>query len=282
MLRRNSGRGRRFATGAAVLTTLTVAATGCSSGGSSRASSSPAPSLGSTSSTSSASATSAAPTTPAAPTTTAAASTSQSPVPTTSSSPVSKLTGSYLKTLLPGNANESMLGLGPTMPSDWPGDPYKEEDSGAATTAPAPSLVSADNCNYLTAKSFDLAGGLSVATASEPIGTDNAGAMAAFHAYQPGDAAKSLAQVRQNVAEKCDSFLVMGLTNVQVDISATPVSGLGDEALLIKTKPQGPYIADENLLVRRGDLMLSLWTSNAITGFPDLSKPAFYLVRGLG
>ncbi len=280
MLRRKSGGSRRFAVSSVLLTTLAVAATGCSSGGGSRASSGASPSLRGTSSSSPA------PTTPPAPTTTASTAT---PAPTadvpTSSSPVSQLTGSYLKTLLPHTANESMLGLGPPLPSGWTAYPYKGEDSGPATTAAAPSVVSADNCDPLVAEKLDLAGGLSVASATEPLSSDTAGGGVALYAYKPGDAAKSLAQVRQNVTDKCASFMAkpefVG-RDVTVNVSATPVPGLGDEALLIKTAPQGPYIAQENLLVRRGDLMLSLWSSNATGSFPDFSQVAYYLVHGMG
>lgn len=283
MLRRKSGSGRRFAVGSVLLTTLAVAATGCSSGGSSRAASGASPSVRGTSSSSPA------PTTPPAPTMTASTAASVPPAPTagvpTSSSPVSQLTGSYLKTLLPRTADESMLGLGPPLPSGWSAVPGKEKDSGPATTAPAPSVVSADNCDPLVAEDLDLAGGLSVASATEPLGTDTAGGVVAFYAYKPGDAVKSLAQVRHNVTDECASFTAKPEfvdRDVTVNVSATPVPGLGDEALLIKTAPPGPYIAHENLLVRRGDLMLSLSSSNATGSLPDFSQVAFYLVHGLG
>ena len=53
---------------------------------------------------------------------------------------------------------------------------------------------------------LDLAGGLSVATASGWLGNGDHGRRLAFYAYDPGDAAKSLAQVRQNATSTCDGF----------------------------------------------------------------------------
>ena len=284
MLRRNAGCGRRFAVGSVLLTTLAVAATGCSSAGSSsHASASGSPTLSSTS-LSSTSSSSAAPTTPPAPPTTTSAP-SVPPVPTTptTSQSVSQSSGSYLKTLLPGDPTEALLGLGPRLPTGWTAQPTDEHDSGPAPTAAAPSLVGAGDCNYLITKDLDLAGGLSVGTATETIGVGSAGVGAAFYAYPPGDAAKSLAQVRQNLAASCDGFTaMMDVGAVTVDVSATPVSGLGDEALLVKLTPQGPYIAQEDLLVRRGNLMLSLWSNNVFGSMPDLTPGAAAMVTGMG
>jgi hypothetical protein len=50
---------------------------------------------------------------------------------------------------------------------------------------------------------------------------------------------------------------------VTVDVSATPVTGLGDEALLVKTEPQGPYLGQEDLLVHRRNLTLSLYADDS-------------------
>ena len=286
MLRRKSGRGRRLAAGSAVLTALAVAVTGCSGGGSARASASgsattpPASTQPSATTTSSEPQPSTAATTPSAPppSTTAAATTSSS---------VSQLSGTYLKTLLPVTDTENMLGLGPGLPTGWVARTTKEHDSGPTATPAAPSLVGAGDCNYLVTQDLDLAGGLSVASATEPLGSGTAGVGLAFYAYQPGDAAKSLAQVRQNLASSCDSFLVLphggaGGGQVRVNVSATPVTGLGDEALLVKTTPEGPYIDQENLLVRRGNLMLSLWSDNVFGDLPDLKPVATALVTVMG
>lgn len=176
-----------------------------------------------------------------------------------------------------------MLGVGPTLPTGWVADATDEDDSGSAATAAAPSVVSADNCDYLTAQTLDLGRGLSVATASESLGFGRASVGVAFYAYRPGGAAKSLGQVRQNLASACDGFFAIELgKTVQVDVSATAVKGLGDEALLVKVEPKGPYIDQENLLVRRGNLMLSLWSNNVFGSLPDLSPAAQALVSGMG
>jgi hypothetical protein len=158
--------------------------------------------------------------------------------------------------------------------------------SAAPTTssAPAPSLVSDGTCDYLTGKDniLDLAGGLSVATASGWLGNGAAGVALSFHAYNPGDAAKSLAQVRDNVTTTCAGYTAtMIVGDVDVKVSATPVSGLGDEALLIKTLPQGPYFSAEDLLVRRGDLMMSLSSNDLHGSLPDLTPAAAALVTGM-
>lgn len=288
MLRGKSGRGAQFAVGSAVLTMLAAASTGCSSGGNSSGSAPVSLSPSSASSSSTAVMTSPAPTTA----TTASVAPSTTPAPTTStpttSASVSQSSGSYLKTLLPATATEAMLGLGPTLPTGWTAHPEDDQDSGPTATAPAPSLVSADSCDYLIhskttqAGGLDLAGGLSVASASEPLGSGTEPVGLAFYAYRPGDAAKSLAQIRQNLASTCDRFraIMIGGVTVDVTVSATPVSGLGDEALLVKVTPQGAYVDQEDLLVRHGDLMLSLWSINIYGSLPDLTPAAAALLRG--
>ncbi|MEY9854845.1 hypothetical protein ABH935_000442 [Catenulispora sp. GAS73] len=290
MRRGKSGRAAQFAVGSAVLTMLAAASTGCSSGGNGSSSAPVSLSPSSASSSSAPVATSPVPTTattaPVAPPTTPAPTTS---TPTTSAS-VSQSSGSYLKTLLPANAMEAMLGLGPTLPTGWTAHPEKEQDSGPTATAAAPSLVGAGDCDYLIhpkvaqAGGLDLAGGLSVASASEPVGSGTEPVGLAFYAYRPGDAAKSLAQIRQNLTSTCDRFSETSVGSVTVDVvvSATAVSGLGDEALLVKVTPQGAYVGQENLLVRHGDLMLSLWSLNVYGDLPDLSPAAAALIRGAG
>jgi hypothetical protein len=174
--------------------------------------------------------------------------------------------------------------LGPSLPAGWVDDGTGQSDSGPSATAPAPSVVSDGTCDYLMGKNsiLDLASGLSVATASGWLGTGDAGVALSFHAYHPGDAAKSLAQVRDNVTTTCNGYTAMMIAGqVDVKVSATPVSGLGDEALLIKTLPQGPYISEENLLVRRGDLMMSLASNNVHGSLPDLTPAAAALVTGM-
>ncbi|GAA2022451.1 hypothetical protein GCM10009839_19850 [Catenulispora yoronensis] len=176
-----------------------------------------------------------------------------------------------------------MLGIGPTLPAGWQAQTTHEQDSGPTATAPEPSLVSADDCNYLISDGLDLAKGLSVAAASEPVSSSSASAGVVLHAYRPGDAAKSLAQVRQNLASACNGFTVMRMGGVvDVDVSATPVPGLGDEALLVKVAPKGPYIQQEDLVVRHGNLTINLSANNALTAMPDLSPVAAALVAGMG
>jgi hypothetical protein len=70
--------------------------------------------------------------------------------------------------------------------------------------------------------------------------------------------------------------------HVDVKVSATPLSGLGDEALLIKTVPQGPYVSEEDLLVRRGNLVMSLASNNIWGDLPDLTPAAALLVTAMG
>lgn len=243
---------------------LAMAAAGCSSSGSGKTASAAPPSV-TDSSTSS-----------AAPTT----STSSPSSPSDSPPPLAKNTGSYLSTLLPNKWS-----LGPSLPTGWVDDGAGESNSGPTATAPAPSVVSDGTCDYLTGKNniLSLAGGLSVATASGWLGTGNAGVALAFYAYHPGDAAKSLAQVRDSVTTTCDGYTaVLMAGQVDVKVSATPVSGLGDEALLVKTLPQGPYVAEESLLVRRGDLMMSLSSNNVHGDLPDLTPAAAALATGMG
>ncbi|WP_035844265.1 hypothetical protein [Kitasatospora azatica] len=200
------------------------------------------------------------------------------------SGPGAQLIGSYLKTLLPRRSSLAMLGLGPTLPSGWVANDVHERDSGPAVAATAaPSVVGAGTCSYLTGEDLDLAGGLSVASATEPLNFGNAHAALTLHAYGPGDAAKSLAEVRQSVTSACAWFTALYPAGaVTVNVSATPVSGLGDEALLVSTAPQGPYLGQEDLLVRRGDLMLSLNADNSTGSLPDLSPVAAALVPGMG
>jgi|GEM_PF-2882560 len=282
MLRKKSGPGRggRVAVGSALLTaTLAVAATGCSSSASGKAASVAPPSMSDSSTGSAALATS------FAPATTASATVSVPVAPTTSTSslsaPPAKNTGSYLSTLLPN----TKWSLGPSLPAGWVADGTADKDSGPTATAPAPSVVGDGTCDYLTGKDHmtDLAGGLSVATASGWLGTGNAGVALSYYAYNPGDAAKSLAQVRKDVTTTCDGYTAWMLAgHVEVKVSATPVPGLGDEALLIKTQPQGPYVSQENLLVRRGNLMMSLSSNNIWGDLPDLTPAAWTLVTGMG
>lgn len=271
--------------GSALLTaTLAVAAAGCSSSASGKAASVAPPSVSDSSTGSAAPATSSAPATTAS-ATTASATASVPVAPTTSTSspsaPPAKNTGSYLSTLLPN----SKWSLGPSLPAGWVADGTADKDSGPTATAPAPSVVSDGTCDYLVGKNnmIDLAGGLSVATASGWLGNGSAGVALSYYAYNPGGAAKSLAQVRDNVTTTCDGYTAWMLAgHVEVKVSATPVPGLGDEALLIKIQPQGPYISEENLLVRRGDLMMSLSSNNIWGDLPDLTPAATTLVTGMG
>ncbi|MFE0462934.1 hypothetical protein ACFW1A_27140 [Kitasatospora sp. NPDC058965] len=258
--------------GATALTALVLAVAGCSSTAGTRSSAGAPPSPSS-----------AAPTTPAAPPATASA-LPPAPATTTPATPDqgARTTGSYLKTLLPRSANSAMLGLGPALPPGWTAGAEAERDSGPAATAAAPSVVSADSCTYLTGKDLDLAGGLSIATATEPLNSGTNPVGLAFYAYGPGDAAKSLDQVRQNTTTKCAWFSALYPEGAAtVDVSATPVSGLGDEALLIKTAPPARHVSKENLLVRRGDVVLSLYADDTVT-VPDLTQAAVALTRGMG
>lgn len=277
-------RGGRIAVGCAVATTLAVAATACSSGGSGKASAAAASTANDTSS----SAPTIAPTTPPAQTTTEAATESaaspSASVPSTSAS-LSQTSGTYLKTLLPVSGTEALLSLGPTLPPGWTAATARELDSGPTPKPPAPSLIDGDDCTYLVKQSptLDLAEGLNVANASEGLTSATTSAGLIIYAYAPGDAAKSLAQVRQNLASTCNGFTAMLNTGaVHVDVAATPVSNLGDEALLVKITPDGPYVDSENLLVRHGNLTLSLFANNELAPLPDLSPVAAALVAEMG
>lgn len=273
---RESGRGRRFTAGSALLTAVVLAAAGCSGSNGSRGASA-APTNTDTSS-------SPVPTTsaPVAPTTSAPATTALAS--STDSAPPPHNTGDYLKILLPSsNTNAALLGLGPSLPAGWTAH-TDESDSGSTPTAPAASLVGDGTCTYLTPASggLDLAVGLSVATASESLGNGTAPIGLAFYAYNHGDAAKSLGQVRQNIASTCDDFTATPiLGTVEVKVTVTPVSGIGDEAMLVKTIPQGAYLSEENLLVRRGDLVMSLWGDDHYGSLPDLTPAASALVTGM-
>ncbi|WP_041540301.1 hypothetical protein [Catenulispora acidiphila] len=285
-------RGGRIAMGCTVATTLVVAVTACSSGGSGKASAAAATTANDTSSS--------APTTPPASTNTptnppstteSAASTSASvptapptSVPSTSAS-LSQTSGAYLKTLLPVSGTEALLSLGPTLPPGWTAATARELDSGPTPKPPAPSLIDGDDCTYLVKQSptLDLAEGLSVANASEGLTSTTTSASLIIYAYAPGDAAKSLAQVRQNLASTCNGFTAMLNTGaVHVDVAATPVSNLGDEALLVKITPDGPYVDAENLVVRHGNVTLSLFANNELAPLPDLSPVAAALIGGMG
>ncbi|ACU72418.1 hypothetical protein Caci_3512 [Catenulispora acidiphila DSM 44928] len=278
--------------GCTVATTLVVAVTACSSGGSGKASAAAATTANDTSSS--------APTTPPASTNTptnppstteSAASTSASvptapptSVPSTSAS-LSQTSGAYLKTLLPVSGTEALLSLGPTLPPGWTAATARELDSGPTPKPPAPSLIDGDDCTYLVKQSptLDLAEGLSVANASEGLTSTTTSASLIIYAYAPGDAAKSLAQVRQNLASTCNGFTAMLNTGaVHVDVAATPVSNLGDEALLVKITPDGPYVDAENLVVRHGNVTLSLFANNELAPLPDLSPVAAALIGGMG
>ena len=281
-------RGGRIAVGCAVATTLAVAATGCSSGGSGKASAAAATTANDTSS--SAPTTPPPPTNPPATTESAASPSASAPpapptsVPSTSAS-LSQTSGAYLKTLLPVSGTEALLSLGPTLPPGWTAATARELDSGPTPKPPAPSLIDGDDCGYLIKQSptLDLAEGLSVANASEGLTSTTTSASLIIYAYAPGDAAKSLAQVRQNLASTCNGFTAMLNTGaVHVDVAATPVSNLGDEALLVKTTPDGPYADSENLLVRHGNLTLSLFANNELAPLPDLSPVAAALIAGMG
>lgn len=283
MLRTKSGRGGRFAVGSALLT-ATLAVTGCSSSGSGRAASAasaPPPSVTDSSTSSAASTTAPAPATTASTTASVPVVATTSTPPPSPSAPFAKNTGSYLNSLLPNTT----WSVGPSLPAGWVADGTADTDSGPTAAAPAPSIVSDGTCDYLTGKNdmLDLAAGLNVASASAWLGNGSTGVALSFYAYNPGDAAKSLAQVRNNVTTTCDGYTAMMLAGqVDVKVSATPVPGLGDEALLIKTEPQGPYIAEEDLLVRRGNLMLSLSSNTTWGDLPDLTPAAATLVTGMG
>ena len=48
------------------------------------------------------------------------------------------------------------------------------------------------------------------------------------------------------------------------------------------TTPQGAYVSEENLLVRRGNLMLSLSSNDVYGALPDLTPAAKTLVAEMG
>lgn len=286
MLRGESIRGVRFAVGSAVLATLAVAATGCSSSGSGGASANGTPTvsasptipLASSATTSATSVASTASSTTAPP----AESTNAAP---SSSKPPSQPTGDYLKTLLPASdiAHDGLMVLSNSFVPGWTVSSTTESDSGPAPTAPAPALVAKDDCDYLIARKLDLAGAFNIATASIGLSSGNTPVGLALYGYNPGDAAKSLAQLRQSLASTCDGFTAMQYSiQVPVDVSATPVPGLGDEALLVKLTPKGAYIDQENLLVRRGNVTVSLWADNSYGSLPDLTPAAKGLIGEMG
>ncbi|MCX4750641.1 hypothetical protein OG455_34920 [Kitasatospora sp. NBC_01287] len=225
------------------------------------------------------------PSSPAAPPPSASSVPSTPVAPTGAAGDAQHPTGSYLKTLLPTRAGAAVPGVsGTALPSGWVADDNDEHDSGpAAAATPAPSLVGAGTCDYLNAKGLDLAGSYSVAGATEPLNNGNSPAGVGLYAYPPGDAAKVLAEVRKSTSTTCQSFTAMQQAGaVTVDVFAAPAGGLGDEAVLVRVAPQGPYTGQENLLVRRGDLMVSVHADNSSGSYPDLSKVAAALLPAMG
>lgn len=166
--------------------------------------------------------------------------------------------GSRLKALLP---------TATTVPKGWKLDDSAAFDTGATVNSPdSPQLPDEECAQALTNSGAQtLTSDYSAAYATTGLTDPNGGgSTVVFNSYQPGAAAKQMAEVSALV-KRCASYSSKSSSGktVKVTATATPVSGLGDTSLDITIQPVGNYVGSEIVLVQSGTIIMGVDQSDA-------------------
>ncbi|CAG6395536.1 hypothetical protein NMG29_33750 [Streptomyces cocklensis] len=185
--------------------------------------------------------------------------------------------GTKLKTLLPTAA---------TAPKGWKLDDSAAFDTGATVKSdPGSPLLPDDDCSQaLTnggARTLTSDYGAAYATTGLTDPNDGSSTVV-FTSYQPGDAAKQMAEVTA-LAKRCTSFSSQDASGKKVRMTVTtePVAGAGDQSLDIRVQPTGNYVGSQIVLVRSGDVIMAVDQSDAAGTMAPLGPVAKQLAAGL-
>lgn len=185
--------------------------------------------------------------------------------------------GTKLKTLLPTAA---------TAPKGWKLDDSAAFDTGATVKSdPGSPLLPGDDCaQALTnggARTLTSDYGAAYATTGLTDPNDGSSTVV-FTSYQPGDAAKQMAEVTA-LAKRCTSFSSKDMSgkSVKMTVTAEPVAGAGDQSLDITVQPAGNYVGSQIVLVRSGDVIMAVDQSDAAGTMAPLGPVAKQLAAVL-
>ncbi len=204
-------------------------------------------------------------------TTPPATSASKVPAPAPSTSAADPARGSDSGPVPNGTKLKTALPTAATAPKGWKLDDSSAFDTGATVRPPSSPLLPSDDCSEaLTnggAKTLtsDYEAAYAMTGLTSP--TDGSSSVV-VNGYEAGDSAKQMAEVTALV-KRCASFSAQDIDGktVKMAATATPVSGLGDEALDVKVTPTGAYVAAETVLVRSGNVIMAVDEDDA-TGRP--------------
>ncbi|WP_327289062.1 hypothetical protein [Streptomyces sp. NBC_01198] len=250
---------RKMSARATVLLACAVVLTACNSGDDSDASDTAPPATTASPATS-------APSTPAATTAAADAAGSGGAV----------ADGSKLKTLLPTAA---------TAPKGWKLDDSAAYDTGANVKSPTSALLPDDDCSQALTNggAKTLTSDYSAAYAMAGLtGPNDGSSTVIFNSYQPGAAAKQMAEVTA-LAKRCATFSAQDMSgkNVKLTVTATPVAGAGDQSLDLKIQPAGKYVGSEIVLIASGNVIMGVDEADAAGAMTPLAPVAEQLAAGL-
>ncbi|UWE12578.1 hypothetical protein [Actinacidiphila bryophytorum] len=216
-------------------------------------------------------------TTAAAPTTTGAAEPTATTAAPDAGGSGSAASGTKLKTLLPTAA---------TAPKGWKVDDSAAFDTGATVKSdPGSPLLPDDDCAQALTNggAQTLTSDYAAAYATTGLTDPNDGSSTVvFNSYQPGDAAKQMAEVTA-LTKRCASFSSKDMSGkaVKMTVTAKPVAGAGDQSLDITVKPTGNYVGSEIVLVQSGDVIMAVDQSDAAGTMKPLGPVAKQLAAGL-
>lgn len=213
----------------------------------------------------------------AAPTTTAAPEPTATTAAPDAAGSGSAATGTRLKTLLPTAA---------TAPKGWKLDDSSAFDTGAKVKdSPGSPLLPDDDCAQALTNggaqtlTSDYAAAYATTGLTDP---HDGSSTVVFSSYQPGDAAKQMAEVTA-LAKRCASFSSKDMSgkSVRMAVTAGQVAGAGDQSLDITVKPAGNYVGSEIVLVRSGEVIMAVDESDAAGTMVPLGPVAKQLAAGL-
>jgi hypothetical protein len=195
---------------------------------------------------------------------------------TAAPAPTPGLTGTRLAALLPAPAQ---LATGVTITGTT--------DTGAAWTAPAhlppPALSSAD-CQAAPELSADvLTADYRAAQASEVLDNNGNSLQLVLAATNPGDAAKTLGEVRA-FAARCQSFTVpdpSGSGTETASLALDTFASLGDEAIRLRVTGDGATPDPEVVLVRVGEVIAAVSDTDLAANEAATISAAHYLAARL-
>ncbi|NUR27924.1 MAG: hypothetical protein HOV83_19125 [Catenulispora sp.] len=187
--------------------------------------------------------------------------------------------GATLRTLLPTG---TQLASGITVSGVY--------DTGTDFTSeaglPAPSLPGAD-CTAAPSLNADVAtADFRAAYASEELDNSGNSLQLIVAATNPGDAAKSLAEIRA-LAARCATFTAPDATGLSVGgtVQVDTFAGIGDEAIRIRVAAAGPnadkYSQPEVILVRVGDKLAAVSDNDQAHNEGAAVSVAKFLAQGL-